>query len=93
MRLTEVIDELVEERGLDKDILSGIVCEGMLAAYTKKYPDLTLSVEFDKKTNEMVILIEKEVVNTVEDEDRQISLRKAKAIDAKLSSVKNLGSL
>lgn len=83
MRLTEVIDELVEERGLDKDILSGIVCEGMLAAYTKKYPDLTLSVEFDKKTNEMVILIEKEVVNTVEDEDRQISLRKAKAIDAK----------
>ena len=83
MRLTEVIDELVEERGLDRDILSGIVCEGMLAAYTKKYPDLTLNVNFDKKTNEMVILIEKDVVNTVEDEDRQITLRKAKAIDAK----------
>ena len=83
MRLTEVIDELVEERGLDRDILSGIVCEGMLAAYTKKYPDLTLKVDFDKKTNEMVILIEKEVVNTVEDEDREITLRKAKAIDAK----------
>ena len=84
MRLTEVIDELVEERGLDKDILSGIVCEGMLAAYTKKYPDLTLNVDFDKKTNEMVILIQKEVVGTVEDEDLEISLRKAKAIDAKI---------
>lgn len=83
MRLTEVIDELVEERGLDRDILSGIVCEGMLAAYAKKYPDLTLNVDFDKKTNEMVILVEKEVVNTVDDEDRQISLRKAKPIDAK----------
>jgi len=84
VRLTEVIDELVEERGLDKDILSGIVCEGMLAAYTKKYPDLTLNVDFDKKTNEMVILIQKEVVGTVEDEDLEISLRKAKAIDAKI---------
>ncbi len=83
MRLTEVIDELVEERGLDRDILSGIVCEGMLAAYTKKYPEFTLKVDFDKKTNEMVILVEKEVVNTVEDEEFEISLRKAKALDAK----------
>ena len=62
MRLTDVIDELVEERGLDKDTLSTIVCEGMLAAYSKRYPDLTLQVDFDKKTGEMAILIEKEVV-------------------------------
>lgn len=83
MRLTEVIDELVEERGLDREILSGIVCEGMLAAYTKKYPDLTLNVSFDKKTNEMIILIEKEVVENVEDEDLEISLRKARLVNAK----------
>ena len=44
---------------------------------------LPLNVDFDKKTNEMVILIEKEVVNTVEDEDRQITLRKARAFNAK----------
>lgn len=84
MRLTEVIDELVEERGLERDILSGIVCEGMLAAYSKKYPDLTLNVSFDKKTNEMSILIEKEVVNASQDEDREISVRKAKAFNAKV---------
>ncbi len=83
MRLTEVIDELVEERGLERDTLAGIVCEGMLAAYEKRYPDLTLIVDFDKKTNEMVILIEKEVVTTVEDEDRQITARKARAFNAK----------
>jgi N utilization substance protein A len=85
VRLTEVIDELVEERGLNKDTLSGIVCEGMLAAYSKKYPDLTLTVDFDKKTNEMVILIEKEVVATVEDEDREVSVRKARIVNAKAS--------
>lgn len=87
MRLTDVIDELVEERGLDKDTLSTIVCEGMLAAYSKKYPDLTLQVDFDKKTGEMVILIEKEVVNSadeVDDEDLQITLRKAKAVNEKI---------
>ncbi len=83
MRLSEVIEELVEERGLDKDVLGGIVCEGMLAAYAKKYPDLTLAVNFDKKTDEMVISIEKEVVDAVDDEDRQITLRKARAFDAK----------
>lgn len=84
MRLTDVIDELVEERGLDKDTLSTIVCEGMLAAYTKKYPDLTLKVDFDKKTQEMVILIEKEVTNDVEDEDLEISLRKARSVNEKV---------
>lgn len=83
MRLTDVIDELVEERGLDKDTLSTIVCEGMLAAYTKKYPDLTLKVDFDKKTQEMVILIQKEVTTDVEDEDLEISLRKARSVDEK----------
>ena len=71
MKLTEVIEELVEERGLDRSILSGIVCEGMLAAYQKKYPDLALNVNYDKKTNEMVVLIEKEVVASVEDEDQR----------------------
>ncbi len=84
MKLTEVIDELVEERGLDRSILSGIVCEGMLAAYQKKYPDLALNVNFDKKTNEMVVLIEKEVVSSVEDEDREITLRKARVFNEKV---------
>ena len=83
VRLTEVIDELVEERGLDRGVLSSIVCEGMLAAYAKKYPELTLNVSFDKKTNEMQILVEKEIVSTVADEDTQVSLRKARAINAK----------
>ena len=80
MKLADVIDQLVEERGLDKSTLSTIVCEGMLAAYTKRYPDLKLHCEFDKKSGEVFILIEKEVANSVDDEDLQISLRKARSI-------------
>lgn len=81
MKLSGVIDELVEERGLDRDVLSSIISEGMLAAYTRKFPDLTLKAEYDKQTDEIKISVQKEVVATAEDEDIQISVRKARHID------------
>lgn len=81
MKLADVMDELVEERGLDKEILSSIVCEGMLAAYTKKYPHLVLRADYDKKSGEISIQIEKDIVSNVDDEDLQISIRKAKALN------------
>ncbi len=79
MKLSQVIDELVEEKGLDRSVLSSIICEGMLVAYKKRYPDLPLAVNYNKKTDEIEVFIEKEVVQTVEDEELQLSLRKARA--------------
>jgi N utilization substance protein A len=84
VKLSDVIEELVEERGLDKAILSDIICEGMLAAYSKRYPDLSIRVSYEKKSDEIAITIEKEVVATPEDEDLQISVRKAKFINKDL---------
>jgi N utilization substance protein A len=83
VKLADVIDELVEERGLDKETLSAIVNEGLLAAYTKRYPDLNIRIDFDKKSGENTVLVEKEVVSTVDDEDTQISLRKARGFNIK----------
>ncbi len=85
MKLLDVINELVEERGLERSVLSSIVCEGILSAYQKKYPDANLLVDYDKKTGDVEVKIQKEVVATVEDEEKQISLRKAKFIDPKVS--------
>jgi len=85
VKLTDVIAELVEERGLDKAVLSSIVCEGMLAAYERKYPDLTFKVQEDAQAAELVVLVQKTVVTTVEDEYNQISLKKARNIDKNLS--------
>lgn len=79
--LIDVIEELVEERGLDRAVLNTIIAEGLLAAYAKKYPDLPIKVDFDRKLNDFVVLIEKDVVATVQDEDQQISLKKARVID------------
>jgi N utilization substance protein A len=84
VNLADVIEELVEERGLDRAIIGSIISEGMLAAYQKRYPNLALRVEYDKKSDQIVVEIEKTVVQTVSDEDMQISLKKARFIDKNL---------
>lgn len=80
MKLSQVIEELVEERGLDRSVLSSIICEGLLAAYMKKYPDLELSVDYDKNSDDLRISVAKEVVQSVDDDLEQMSLRKARVI-------------
>lgn len=80
MKLSGVIEELVEERGLDRSTLSSIMCEAMLAAYTKKYPELNLEVKYNKKTDEIEIFCIKKVVATVENDETEIQLRKARSI-------------
>lgn len=82
MKLGQVIEELVEERGLEPAILGDIVSEGMKAAYEKKYPDIPFEVQYDKKTDEVQIQAKKEVVQSVDDEFAQISLRKARTVDS-----------
>jgi N utilization substance protein A len=85
VKLSAVIEDLVEERGLDRAVLSTIISEGIFAAYEKKYPELTLRVEYDKKSDDLVVEVQKNVVATVEDELAEISVRKAKNIDTKLN--------
>jgi N utilization substance protein A len=81
VKLADVIDELVEERGLERASLGAVVCEGMLAAYQRKYPDLALKVEEDPVSGDLLVLVQKTVVASVEDEDTEISLKKARNIN------------
>ncbi len=81
MKLSQVIEELVEEKGLDRATLSAIMCEGMLAAYAKKYPLIDLVVEYNKKTDEIEIYSHKKITSLVKDEDAEISLRRARIIN------------
>jgi len=81
IKLSQVIDELVEEKGLDPAVLSSLICEGILAGYAKRYPDLQLRVRHDKKTDDVFVEIEKEVVETAQDPETQITLRKARNIE------------
>ena len=85
MKLSDVIAELTEERGLDKAALASIIAEGILAAYQKKYPYLELKAIYDKESDEIQITVEKEVVSSVDDDELQISLRKARFVDSKVN--------
>ena len=86
MNLVDVIENLVDEKGLDKDQVTAIVCEGIKAAYQKRYPSVDFSVVFNKRQGQMNVFAQKEVVSFVEDDTSQISLRKAKTLDPKVSS-------
>jgi len=85
VNLSDVIEELEKEKGLDRAVLSSIICEGMQAAYKKKYPELEFKAAHDKKTGEVVIFVEKIVVAAVESEAKEIGLRKARFIDKSLN--------
>ncbi len=80
MKLSNVIDELVEERGLDRDTLRTVICEGVLAAFQKKHPEAQLKVEYDQKNDDLSVKVQKKVVASVENDEAEISLRKARFI-------------
>lgn len=84
MKLSNVIDELVEERGLDREVLRSIICEGVLAAFQKKYPELVLVAEYDKQNDDVAIKVQKTVVTNVENDLTEISLRKAHSVSPKI---------
>jgi transcription termination/antitermination protein NusA len=86
VKLTKVIDELVEERDLDRTVLASIVSDGMLAAYKKRYPALDFRIDYDAKSEDIVVLVNKHVVSSVEDDAREISLRKAKVVDPNIGT-------
>jgi len=86
VKLSNVIAELTEERGLDKSSLADIIAEGILAAYQKKYPDLNLNVVYNEASDELQVKILKDVVSSVDDDDRQVSQRKARFVDSKLKA-------
>lgn len=79
LKLAHVIDELVEEKGLDRSILSSIIAEGIEAAYAKKFPDQSFQVIYNKKNDELEVRAKKSVVAVVENDLLQIGLRKARA--------------
>jgi len=81
VNLAEVIESLLEERSLDREKVIGVVRDGVLAAYRKKYPHSTFHTRYNSKTGDIEVFVEKEVVEGAPDADDKISLRKALLID------------
>ena len=83
MNLTDVINTLVEEQGLDREKVIYIVCEGVKAAYEKKYPQHNFNVIFNAHSGEIDVFTIKTIVDPAKDKDKEISPKKAQVISPK----------
>ena len=82
--LNEVFEELEREKGISKEVVISSLCDAMVAAYKKHLRIREIeNVEafLDEQSGEIGIFKGKTVVESVEDEDNEISLAEAKEID------------
>ncbi len=82
--LFEACEQLERERGISKEVLIDSLCDAMVAAY-KKHMHIkeatNIEAILDEQSGEIGVFRTKLVVETVEDENEQISLKEAKEID------------
>jgi len=87
-KLSPVIAQICEEKGLSKEVVLEIIENALAAAYRKDYGKRgqEIKVDFDEETGKAKVFLYKEVVEEVEDPAMQISLDEAKKIkeDAKI---------
>ena len=76
------IDDLIQEKGLTKEIVMEAIESALVAAYKKNYgTSQNVRVAFDGDLDGLEVLMRKDVVDEVEDEFTQISLQDAMEID------------
>ncbi len=95
IELLHIIDQVGREKGIDPSVLINALEAGVLSACKKKYADENLEALFNKETGEVELFSCKQVVKSIEDPNKEMTLKEAKKINsaAKLDdSIKiNLG--
>ena len=82
--LFEATEQLEREKGISKEVIINSLCDALVAAYKKQIKDKEVTnVEaiFDESSMEIGVFRTKVVVENVEDEDLEISLKDAQEID------------
>lgn len=82
--LNEALEELERERGISKEVLVNSLCDAMVAAYKKHMRNkeaTNIEAILDEQSGEIGVFSTKVVVDSVEDDETQISLAEAKEID------------
>ncbi len=76
------INELCEQKGLSKDLVIDIVKAALRAAYRKDFGtrEQNIEIELNDTGNFATVLLVKEVVEKVEDEEMQMSVEEAKKL-------------
>jgi len=84
MMNTEIVEsfsQMVREKGIDKDILAGVVEDVFSMMVRKRYgQEAKFEVVVNMDKGDIEIFLEREVVETVEDPNRQIELKAAREL-------------
>jgi N utilization substance protein A len=80
--LITVIDQICKEKGIQKEILLEAVESALVSAARKKFPgNENIAVKVNPKSGKITIELAYRVVETVEDEDNEMSLEAALKLD------------
>lgn len=80
--MVEAMTLIAREKNIDFDLVVETLEASLLAAAKKKYANTdNISFRFDRKSNDLYMIIAKKVVDQVEDKVAEISLEEAKRID------------
>ena len=84
----EALNEIADEKGLDRDEVLKMIEGAMAAAFRKDYgnKDQNIVVELDPETMAMKVFDVKTVVETVEDPQKEITVEQAKELSPKKKS-------
>ena len=78
----DAINDLVKEKGITKDVIMEAIESALVSAYKKNYGTAAnVRVEMNEETGDVEVLMQKDVVEEVEDDATQISLEEAQEID------------
>jgi N utilization substance protein A len=81
-QLFDAIDYLVEEKGIDKDVLLEALEAALISAYKKNFKSATnVRIDLNEETGKMGVFARKTVVEEVEDHQLEVSLEEAKEIN------------
>ncbi len=75
------LDELEKEKGIKKEYVLEAIDTALVTAYKKNFDEENVSIHIDQKTGATHIYSVKTVVEKVEDEKTEITLKDAKKID------------
>ncbi len=80
--LSEIIKQLVSNKGISEDLIIETIEKALTAAYKKKFrTDVNVETKVNRETGEFIIYSKKEVVDEVTDDVTEISLEEAREYD------------
>jgi len=82
LNLKEIVDQIVIMKGLKRELVVDILKEALLKAVQKKLgSEVDAEIMYDDETGEMEAYYFREVVENVEDDETQISLKEARELN------------